>query len=326
MPDFTLQDMEYYLEEFINYLRVERGLSPNTLEAYSRDLQDFLNFLNGPLSQDLPCEQGFSQKVGRTHSSPPALTSSLNKEKILSYYAYLDQREFQPRTIARKLSSLRAFLAFLRREGYLAEDLRHWLKIPRLPRSLPHTLTVEEMQKFLEEGAAEGSEKWIDLRNQAILELLYAGGLRVSELTALHTSDVNLDQGIVRCFGKGGKERVIPLGRPALQALRAYLSVRPGASPGPLFLSQKRGPLTRSQVWRVVQKKALEKEIRKKVHPHTLRHSFATHLLEGGADLRAIQELLGHSNIGTTEIYLHLSRDRLKEVYLQAHPRAKKRR
>lgn len=326
MSDFTLQDLESCLEDFINYLRVEKGLSPHTLEAYSRDLQDFLTFLKELLPKAPPSEQNPPPKTGRTLSSSPTSTLCLSEEALISYYAYLDRQEFRPRTIARKISSLRAFLAFLRREGYLTEDLRHSLKIPRLPRSLPHTLSVEEVQKFLEEQSAKGAEKWIDLRNQAILELLYAGGLRVSELTALHTSDIDLDRGIVRCFGKGGKERVLPLGRPAIQALQAYLAVRPGGIPGPLFLSQKRGPLTRSQVWRIVQKKALEKGIKKRVHPHTLRHSFATHLLEGGADLRAIQELLGHSNIGTTEIYLHLSRDALKEVYLQAHPRAKKRR
>jgi integrase/recombinase XerD len=218
----------------------------------------------------------------------------------------------------RKMSALRTFYRYLMREEAIAADPTSNLPSGRLLRRLPSVLSVEEVGRLLAQPDA-GTRR--GLRDRAMLELLYATGLRVSELVGLGRGDINLDLGVVRCIGKGSKERIVPVGRPAIEAVRAYLDSRRDAAP-PLFMGNKGQPITRVAVWRIVRRYARGAGIRAPISPHALRHSFATHMLEGGADLRSIQELLGHVNIVTTQIYTHVSIDHLREVHRAYHPRA----
>lgn len=270
------------IEEFLTHLEVERGCSPHTREAYRRDL----SFFQGPLS----------------------------REGIRAYFAALGRRRRRASGVARGAASLRMFLRFLGREDLL----RHVLP-PRPARLLPDPLSREQVEALLQ--APDGAGRF-SARDRALVELLYACGLRASEAARLRRSDVNLEVGYVRCLGKGSKERVVPLGRPAREALAAYLAEDPGApSEAPVFRSLRGGALARQTVWRIVRKLARRAGLARRVYPHAVRHSFATHLVENGADLRYVQEMLGHAKISTTQIYTRVDQARLKAVHRRHHPR-----
>lgn len=273
--------MRERIEEFLTHLAVERGCSPRTREAYRRDL----SFFHGPLS----------------------------REGIRAYFASLRTRRRCASGVARGAASLRSFLRFLGRE-----DLLTHVTTPKQPRLLPHPLTREQAAGLLEAPGAGP----LAGRDRALAELLYACGLRASEAAGLRRSDVRLEAGYVRCLGKGSKERVVPLGRPALEALAAYLAEDPSAPPdAPLFRSLRGGPLARQTVWRIVRKLARRAGLTRRVYPHAVRHSFATHLVENGADLRYVQEMLGHAKISTTQVYTRVDQARLKAVHRRHHPR-----
>jgi integrase/recombinase XerD len=296
-------DFSRALRDFQDYLRAERGLSPNTLAAYVRDLAEF----------------------GSQLRERSATIAGLNREDLFAYEARLKRLGRKPASVARKLSAIKTFLAFAYREGFRSTAPPE-LEGPRLPRSLPHVLTREDMVRLLAAPDVDSPE---GLRDRAMLELLYASGLRVSELVSLKAADVDFNEGILRCFGKGRKERLVPVASGALAWLRRYLAeVRPllaNARSGKheeLFLTEAGEPVNRSAFWGWVRRYAIAAGISGKVSPHTLRHSFATHLLAGGADLRAIQEMLGHADIATTQIYTHVDDSHLAETFRSFHPRA----
>jgi len=286
------------LQTFLDTLVVERGLSPNTVQAYRRDLTDHLRFLT-------------------THGLQAL--SAVEESHLLLYLGYLRRLQAAPATVMRKLSAVRTFYRNLVREEAIPSDPTANLPAPRLLRRLPGVLSVEETQALIEQPDVTAPR---GLRDKAMLELLYATGLRVSELVGLSRGDINFELGIVRCIGKGSKERIVPVGKPALEAVQAYLDSRRDANPA-LFLGNKGQPLTRVAFWRIIRRYGRQAGIRTSISPHTLRHSFATHMLDGGADLRSIQEMLGHASIATTQVYTHVSVDRLREVYHAYHPRAR---
>jgi integrase/recombinase XerD len=299
-------------ERFLDHLAVERGLSDNTLLAYRKDLRRYASFLarrNIRRSDDVdePAIRSFVASISAsTHGD--------------------DERPYAPTSVGRALSAVRSFHRFLLREGVTTRDPAAAVVRPKLPRALPHPLTVREVQAILEMPAADSPA---GLRDRAWLELLYASGLRVSELTALDVDDIDLDGNAVRVLGKGGKEREVPIGRHANEAIGAYLarSRPPLASPrsrGALFLNARGGRLTRQSVGRLLEGYARRTGIRRRVTPHDLRHSFATHLLDGGADVRVVQELLGHASVATTQIYTLVTREHLRAVYYTSHPRARR--
>ena len=285
------------LREFLDGLAVERGLAANTIAAYERDVREHLRFLQG-----------------RGVGSP----TEVEESHLIVFLGRLRRGGAAPSTVMRKLSAVRSFYRHLAREEAIAADPSANLPPAQLRRRLPSVLSVEEVARLIDQPDTSTER---GLRDRAMLELVYAAGLRVSELLSLSRGDVNQDLGLVRCVGKGSKERIVPVGRPALEAVRAYLGARRDAAPA-LFLGNKGRPLTRVAFWRIVRRYARQAGIRTSVSPHTFRHSFATHMLDGGADLRAIQELLGHASIATTQIYTHVSTDRLREVYRAYHPRA----
>jgi integrase/recombinase XerD len=290
------------VEAYLAHVLTERGLARHTVEAYARDLADFAGF-------------AVRRGVGR-----PA---DLRRSTITLYLLGLRRRGLAETSVARRLAAIRGWTAFMLREGALADDPALDLTVARRPRRLPDVLSVEEVERLLAQPRGDGPIAW---RDRAILELLYAAGLRVSELVALDVGDVHLSVEYVRCVGKGGRERVVPVGAAAVRALQRYLThgrpVLAGRRPtAALFVNARGGRLTRQSVWKLLRASAQAAGIRRPIHPHTLRHSFATHLLDGGADLRAVQEMLGHASVATTQIYTHLSRSRLREVYRRAHPR-----
>ncbi len=297
--DATLSDA---LEQFLGYLRVECGLAWNTLQAYERDLRDLVGFATA---------QGYP--------SASRLTAVL----VQQFLKGLHQRGLAHASITRHLASTRVFLRFCQMNGWVQEDVASLLETPTRWQRLPETLNVKHVEALL---AAPDPQDALYLRDRAILELLYATGLRVSELCHLRCGDVNLQIGYVRCLGKGRKERVVPVGRTALEAVRDYQHglrsfLAAGVECDCLFLSRTGRPLGRENCWRLVAKYAARAGLATSVSPHTLRHSFATHMLEGGADLRVLQELLGHANVSTTQIYTHVDRKRLKSIHTRFHPR-----
>lgn len=276
----------------------ERGLSKNTVMAYRRDLDKLYAFLE-------------KKKIKISGLTYPLFTSFLMEMR----------RTLSAASCARTMAAISTFLKFQLQEGVLKEHPLPDLESPRLEKNLPEVLSAKEVEALL--SASDDSPAGI--RDRAILELLYATGMRVSELAGLKTEDVNLDENILRVKGKGNKERLIPFGEPAAQSVRKYLDVvRPfqGRQPVPsLFLSRQKKPLSRQSVWKVIRKAALTAGLSKNIYPHILRHSFATHLLEAGAGIRIVQELLGHQSLATTQIYTHLDRSRLKEIHTKYHPR-----
>ncbi len=293
-----------YIEAFLSYLGAERGLSHNTLDSYGRDLRQFSDFLR---------EQPHPMPIERA-----------GKSQVLAYLLGLQRQGRAAATVARRLAALKGFFQFLVREGVAREDPTIQLASPKLKRRLPKVLTVPEVEQILAQPRLDTAA---GLRDKAMLELLYATGIRVSELVSLNMNDVNLEHGFVRCLGKGEKERVVPMGSVAVAALREYIRLgRPKLLRSPrercLFLNHNGHRLTRQGFWKILKRYGQHAPIPKEITPHTLRHSFATHLLENGADLRAVQEMLGHADISTTQIYTHLTQARLREVYTRAHPRA----
>jgi integrase/recombinase XerD len=297
------------VDRFLDYLSVERGLSRHTLEAYRRDLLRYVEFLRERGIQD-PLQAGeadIAEFLGHLSSSE-----------------YAPGRRYMASSVARTLAAVRSFHRFLVREGDSSADPAELVTRPRVPRNLPKPLTVDEMTALLE---APGEDGPVAIRDAAILETLYGAGLRISELVALDVDDIDLEEGSLRAFGKGSKERVVPLGRYAVKALKQYLTrSRPALaaqrSRAALFLNQRGGRLTRQGCTNIVKKMARRAGLRKRVTPHMLRHSFATHLLEGGADVRVVQELLGHASVATTQVYTLVTERMLREVYLTSHPRA----
>jgi len=294
--------MNQYLDLFLNYLTVERGLSANTLEAYGRDLARYLDFLEG-------------EKV----CTPDQVAAPL----VLRFLAHLRDAGLAPRSRARALAALRMFHKFLLAEGYASGNPTTLVTPPKSLAALPHTLTPVEVERLLAAPAGDGP---LDLRDRAMLEVLYATGLRVSELVALQVADLHLDLGYLSAFGKRSKQRVVPLGEAAVHELRSYLArgrsaLDRGRRSRVLFLNRSGEGLTRQGFWKIIKRRARQAAIGKRITPHTLRHSFATHLLENGADLRSVQTMLGHADISTTQIYTHVTRERLRRLHEQHHPR-----
>ena len=292
----------FRIEQFQDHLTYERGLSARTVSAYGRDLARWLAFTLGLGVED-----------------PARVTPQQLREWVFS----LKDGGLAATSIRRAQSALRTYYGFLLAEGAVSVDPTDRLESPRATRKLPDFLTLEETTLLLDAPDASKPLHW---RDRAILEFLYASGVRVSELVELPLSAVDLDEGCATIFGKGSKERIVPVGGPALRALGRYLrDVRPaldkGRGKGRVFLNGRGQPLRREAVWTIVKQAARRAGITKKVSPHTLRHTFATHLVEGGADLAAVQELLGHADISTTQIYTHLDRDYLREVHRRYHPR-----
>jgi len=293
--------------DFLAYLELERGLSRNTLDAYRSDLMQFSGFLDGEgrdaLSADPRLLRKFVTELASGARGRPAVA---------------------PATVQRKVACLRSFYRHLRREEVLDSDPTADLRAPKRAQRLPHVLTRGEVQRLL--GAPSGTEP-AALRDRALLEVMYACGLRASEAVGLEVGDADLEAGIVRARGKGDKERLVPIGREAVGALKSYLvRGRPrlvgDRDEARLFVNHRGGGLTRQGLYKIVQRHARTAGLADRMSPHTLRHTFATHLLAGGCDLRSVQEMLGHADIATTQIYTHLSAERLRDVYFDAHPRA----
>lgn len=295
--------MDQMAQRYLDYLFVERGLARNTLASYGRDISQFIGYL---------AKQGVN--------TPDALTEGI----VESFINSLRIQGFAATSSARKGSAIKGFCRFLYTEKIISKDVAAVIEAPQKPMRLPDTLTRDEVIALL--SKPDMSDE-LGIRDRAMLETLYATGLRVSELISLTVDSVNLDVGFVRCIGKGSKERITPIGKVAVDYIRQYLARcrRPASTKGRvqhLFLSHRGQPLSRVMIWKIIRKYAVAAGITKPLTPHTLRHSFATHLLEGGADIRSIQEMLGHVSIATTEIYTHVSREQLKKVYKSAHPRA----
>jgi len=293
----------HLIHEFIHYLSGEKNASPHTCRCYQRDLEEFEDFLGKSgmyLSQESDIEMG-----------------KVDRGAIRKYLSFLHRRN-KKSSIARKLSTLRSFFKYLVREQHIPSNPAKVVSTPKVEKFLPTTLTVDEAFRLMESPAMNGG-----VRDRAILELLYSSGLRVGELVGLNSDQLDLDLGIVKVMGKGRKERIVPVGLKAIEALKAYLGER-GILDGvePLFVNSRGGRLTARTVGRVIKKYTKRSGIFRRVSPHSLRHSFATHLLDAGADIREIQEMLGHASLSTTQRYIHLSLGRLMEVYDKAHPRS----
>ena len=287
---------------FLRYLAVERGLSANTQEAYGGDLKRFQEFLR---PSRVPLRRA-------------------RRQDLQAHIRSLRQAGLSPKSVARALNTLRMFYRFLLAEGEVLQNPTSDLDAPRTWKSLPRFLTFEEVERLL---AAPDPSRHLGLRDLAMLEVLYATGIRVSELISLKLEDINLPVGYLTCMGKGSKERIVPLGRKALERLEQYLKeargtlVRRGTSPY-LFTNRSGAKMSRQGFWKLLKAHGRTAGIKRRLSPHVLRHSFATHLLEHGADLRAVQMMLGHADISTTQIYTHVNRERLRRIYHDFHPRA----
>ncbi len=291
------------LDAFLDHLALERGLSPRTVDAYRRDIERCLAFA-GDRGARRPGDIGASE--------------------LREYVYHLKDRGLQPSSIRRALSALRTFFGYLVGEGVVLVDPTEHVELPRSWRRLPDALAREEIERLLEAPDPGAALYW---RDKAMLEFAYASGVRVGELTTIKVRDILFEDGLAVVFGKGARERIVPVGRAALRALDIYLrEIRPRLAKrdtqGVVFLNARGQPLSRMGVWKILRKHVRRANIAKRVTPHTLRHSFATHLLEGGADLAAVQEMLGHADIATTQIYTHVEREYLRQVHRQYHPRA----
>ena len=313
MEERRTSPLERAIDDFLTYLRVERGVSPATIKAYRGDLDDFA------------ASRGVSREWAR---GPDAATR---------YLAARTKRGrpgdpgLAPTSLRRRAAAIRGFYRFAFGDGLIKVDVAAHLDLPRMPRLLPETLTVEEVERLIEAAGPEEASG-PGLRDRVLVELLYAAGLRVSEALGLDREDLSLEGGFVRVIGKGDKERLVPVGDIAVRVIGRWID-GPRAEllashhvdairGGPLFIGDRGRRWARQQAWAVVKQAAREAGLADRVSPHTLRHSFATHLLEGGADLRIVQELLGHASISTTQLYTHLTGERIREVYARAHPRA----
>lgn len=290
--------IERYVEKFINYLKVEKNSSDHTIKNYGIDLKVFSDFLG---DKDI---------------------SSVDHLALRRFLADMRAKNYSKRTVARHLASLRTFFKFLFREGLIKTNPATAVITPKLDKKLPNILDADKIDRLMQ---APPDKTTAGLRDRALFETLYSTGARVSELVGLDSDDVDFISGVVKLFGKGKKERIVPIGEPALKAIRQYMKSREGRNVkdrNAIFLNKAGGRLTDRSVRRILDKHISAASIEMKVSPHSLRHSFATHLLDRGADLRSVQELLGHMNLSTTQIYTHVSTERLKAVYDKAHPRA----
>ena len=295
--------MEQYLKDFIYHLSVEKGLADNTLDSYQRDLRKYLQFLQ---AQNI-------NSFGQT-----------SRRQITAYLSEQQSKGLAPSTITRSLASIRSFYQYLLKEQIITENPAVELESPKSEKKLPHVLSFQDIELLLEQPRTDCI---IGMRDKAMLELIYATGIRVSELVSLNLNHANIKMGFLRCDGKGGKERMIPLGSVAIKSLQDYLKYSrekyvKNKEEKALFLNQHGNRLTRQGFWKILKKYVLRAGFNTEITPHTLRHSFATHLLENGADLRSVQEMLGHADISTTQIYTQVTRKKIKEIYDQAHPRA----
>ena len=294
--------MKELIDSFLDYLLVERGLAKNTIIAYREDLNIYLDFI-------------FSRKIDAL--------SKISKNDITEFMFFEKNKGISPVSISRRLAAIRMFHRFLARERILKTDPTTLIDSPKLWKKVPDTLSLNEVELLI---AQPDPRDFQGARDRAILESLYATGMRVSEATNLKASNINLDIGFLRCIGKGNKERVIPLGKKAIASVNRYLEFsRPHflkkKTSEFLFINRSGNKLSRQSIWKLIKQYALQAKIKKPIKVHTLRHSFATHLLERGADLRSVQEMLGHSSISTTQIYTHIDKDRLKKIHKMFHPR-----
>jgi len=295
--------MNVLIDEFLDYLIVEKGLSENTREAYHSDLSKFVAFLE-------------KNKIKNFEN--------VNRDCITDYLMEEKEKGIGPNSLSRNLVSIRMFFRFLLANNYIEEDITNVLDSPKLWKVLPSVLSEQEVEKLLK---MPNTKTKFGLRDKAILELMYATGLRVSEVVNLNTSDINMEMSFLRCTGKGSKERIVPLGKNAIFAINNYLkktraSFMKDLLVGNVFVTQRGKAFTRQGIWKLIKFYTKKANIKKDITPHTLRHSFATHLLSNGADLRVVQEMLGHSDIATTQIYTHVDKGRLKSIHKQFHPRA----
>jgi integrase/recombinase XerD len=302
VSDSEARSRRFLLQRFTDFISLEQGLSPRTLEAYQRDLARFAEYAEA-----------------KSVAAPLDITARVLRE----YVYHLKDLGLSPASIRRNVSAVRTYFRFLTGDGIVVRDPSERLETPKRWRTLPDVLSVEEVQRLL---AAPTLDDALVFRDRALLELAYGAGLRVSEWISLGVRDLLLEEGLVRVFGKGGKERLVPIGRSAIGAVAVYLrELRPrlekGEGKGILFLNARGRPLSRMGAWKILRGHVERAAITKHVSPHTLRHSFATHLLEGGADLRAVQEMLGHVDIATTQIYTHVDREYLRQVHRSYHPR-----
>ncbi len=294
--------METQIRTFLNCLRVEKGLSDNTIQAYRRDIAKFAAFVA-------------TRQLGAI---------DVQRGDVVDFLGTLYRKGLDSRSVARHLVTIRHFFRFALMEGYVHDDPAATIESPRFRHSLPEFLSLEEVDRLLRQPDVTTV---VGLRDRAMIELMYSCGLRVSELCSLRVSDLQPEAGCLRCIGKGDKERLVPIGRQALEVVQRYLKssrpklLREGSSPH-LFLNQKGGKIGRITYWKTLGQYGRKAGLRKALKPHMLRHSFATHLLDRGADLRSVQMMLGHSDISTTQIYTHVVEERLKQVYKAHHPRA----
>ncbi|WP_202076815.1 site-specific tyrosine recombinase XerD [Caldalkalibacillus salinus] len=294
-----------HVQTFIHYLSVEKGLATNTLQAYERDLTSFFQHI----------EQQEIKEI-----------ESITRRHVIDYLTVLRDKGRASTTLSRTLSSIRTFFQFLVRDGYIQTDPTTHIESPKRERRLPKVLTAEEVNMLLEAPKLHRNRSLAE-RDEAMLEVLYATGLRVSELIAIELDHVYVHMGYVKCMGKGARERIVPLGDIAIKSLERYMNsgrrtLDKSKQAKALFLNHHGRMMTRQGFWKNLKSLSKQAGIKKELTPHTLRHSFATHLLENGADLRSVQEMLGHADISTTQIYTHVTKARLKDVYSQAHPRA----
>lgn len=297
--------MDHYVDEFLNHIALEKGLAKNTVSAYSRDLAHFIDYL---------------KRIGVD------AVAAIDREALQAYADHLRKSGLASASVFRKIVAVRNLLKFLSRENITPEDLSRFLDAPKPEKRLPRVLSESEAAALVE--TPDGSDP-LSLRDRAMLELLYATGLRVSELVGLRSGDIHFQMGYLKCRGKGGRERIIPVGARALEWSTRYLetardtlAARALRTTDAMFLNSNGGPLTRQGFWLTIKRIAKTAGIDREITPHTLRHSFATHLLENDADLRSVQEMLGHCDISTTQIYTHLTRKGIRKVYDRAHPRA----
>jgi len=295
--------LDQYIDRFITHIRVERQLARHTVEAYSRDLRGLAESLERQRAVDV-------ERIGREH--------------LLNYLIELGKKKLSSRSTARALVSMRRFFSFLKSEKIIAKDPTSQIEFPSRWKKLPHVLSVEQVDSLL---AQPDRTTDLGMRDHAILQLLYASGLRISEIAGLEMHHVNFQQGFVIPMGKGSKERIVPMGRTAAEAITGYLDIArarlaKGSSSNHLFLSRRGEGLSRQRLWAIIKRMARKAGITSNVTPHMLRHSFATHMLERGADLRSVQAMLGHADISTTQIYTHVSNKHLSALYKKFHPRS----
>jgi len=295
--------MQEFVKEYLSLLKIEKNLSDNSISSYGNDLFKLINFFNELKISDL---------------------NSVTSKNITDFFAKQREDGLTSTSVSRYASSVRGFFAYLKQQGYIKENPTSNLSATKLSRNLPSVLSFDEIERILSKPKSKTN---LGLRDKAILEVLYSSGLRVSELINLKISDLFLEDEVIRVIGKGSKQRIIPIGSSARIWLKEYLiRIRPllqkrMKSENLVFLNSKGSKLSRMAIWKIVKKYCADAGIDKEVHPHTFRHSFATHLLEGGADLRAVQEMLGHSDISTTQIYTHIDREYVKQVHRDFHPR-----